>query len=136
VNEPKLPPIDFKSFITRGLDSGQILGGLTMIWRLGIVIHVLWVCGFLVSFGLPAPFAKAERVDAILAAQELITLDTKSLRVEALEARMFLLRVDQCKAIANNQSARPFTIELALNVKRYIELAKTTPSLPSCAELL
>lgn len=46
----------------------QIL--IRTLWVLFVTGHVLWVCGFLGSIGLAAPFARAGDVDKLLRATE------------------------------------------------------------------
>lgn len=58
---------------------------LRVFWVVAVSTHIAWVCGFLVAFGLPSPFARADDVmelKRIAAASARVTL-SKEIREQS-----------------------------------------------------
>lgn len=53
------------AWLLEGLTEAQIKGVIKVGWRAALVVHIAWVCGWLVFLGVPAPFAKADRFDDV-----------------------------------------------------------------------
>lgn len=98
-----------------------------MSWRITNAVMILWVTGWLGTFGYPGP-ARATEMTAVKE-------EARVARIEGLEARMFDLRVKQCEALKANESPRVFTIQLQQLMERYWSLTQRQPQLPSCEEL-
>lgn len=50
------------AWLLEGLTAEQIKGVIKVGWRIAIVGHIAWVCGWLAFMGIPAPFARAEEL--------------------------------------------------------------------------
>lgn len=70
------------------LTDEQIKGVVTMAWRGLLIIHIAWACGWFSYIGIPG-FATASET------QDMKT-QIASLRVEALEGKLFDTRLKQC----------------------------------------
>lgn len=51
------------AWLLEGLTDAQIKGVIKVSWRMALVVHIAWVCGWLAFIGLPPPFASAADVD-------------------------------------------------------------------------
>lgn len=53
------------AWLLEGLTETQVKGVIKVGWRMAIVGHIAWVCGWLTFVGIPAPFASADEVAGI-----------------------------------------------------------------------
>lgn len=53
------------AWLLEGLTEAQIKGVIKVGWRLAIVVHIGWVCGWFQPIGLDPPFARAGDVTTL-----------------------------------------------------------------------
>lgn len=109
-----------------GLTDEQAKGAVVVGWRMLLVVHILFACGWLAWAGLPG-FAYAADVTSV-------RNDVSSIKVELLESRIFDTRVRQCEST----TAEPRTFyreKLQELLRKYRELTAADYRLPSCGEL-
>jgi hypothetical protein len=119
--------LSWQSLLLMGLSNSEVRGAIIVSWRIIQAVMILWVTGWLTTFGYPGPARATEMAS--------VKDEARITRVEGLEARMFDLRVKQCEALKAGESPRVFTIQLQQLLDRYWALTLRQPSLPSCEEL-
>lgn len=53
------------AWLLDGLTDVQVRGVIKVAWRLAIVVHIGWVCGWLEPMGISPPFAQAKDVTVL-----------------------------------------------------------------------
>lgn len=53
------------AWLFEGLTDAQIKGVVKVSWRLVLITHIAWVCGWLSVIGIASPFARADEVASI-----------------------------------------------------------------------
>lgn len=119
--------LSWQSLLLMGLNNSEVRGAIIVSWRITQAVMILWVTGWLSTFGYPGP-ARATEMTAVKE-------EARLARIEGLEQRMFDLRVKQCEALKANESPRVFTIQLQQLMDRYWALTLRQPALPTCEEL-
>lgn len=119
--------LSWQALLLMGLNNSEVKGAIIVSWRITNAVMILWVTGWLSSFGYPGPARATEMTS--------VKDEARVTRIEGLEARMFDLRVKQCEALKANESPRVFTVQLQNLLDRYWALTQRAPSLPTCEEL-
>lgn len=119
--------LSWQSLLLMGLSNSEVKGAIIVSWRITNAVMLLWITGWLGTFGYPGP-ARATEI-------AVVKEEARLGRIEGLESRMFDLRVKQCEALKANQSPRVFTVQLQQLIDRYYALTQRSPTLPSCEEL-
>lgn len=85
-------------WLTAGLSEEQVRGAITVGWRLALVVHIAFACGWLGFLGLPG-FAMASDQKAT---------DTKLTKILQLQIsdRIRSLSYERCLLIGQDQKAR------------------------------
>jgi hypothetical protein len=119
--------LTWQSLLLMGLNSSEVRGAIIVSWRITNAVALLWVTGWLGTFGYPGPARAIE--------MNIIKEEARSTRLEGLEARMFDLRVKQCEALKAGESQRAFTVQLQQLQEKYASLTMRRLDLPTCQEL-
>jgi len=119
--------LSWQSLLLMGLNNAEVKGAIIVSWRITNAIMILWMTGWLSTFGYPGP-ARATEISTVKE-------EARQTRLEGLESRMFDLRVKQCEALKASESPRVFTIQLQQLMDRYFQLTQRQPNLPTCEEL-
>lgn len=134
--------------LTRQQWAWLIGGGFVM----ATAVHVAWVCGWLATFGIAAPYVKADELNKLTqtlqqqqvtaqqqqqqtaTAIQSIADETKQLRVEQLERD--LLSAMQQKCHANNAQMRLLYADRVQDIIiRYERLMHAEPRIPTCDQV-
>lgn len=120
--------LSWQSLIVMGLTNDQVKGAIIVSWRITNLIALLWITGMLSSAGYPGPVRASE--------VESMKNEARDTRLEVIEARLFDLRIEQCRAIKAGESPRVYTVQIQEQWSKYLLLTKgREPRLPSCTEL-
>lgn len=119
--------LSWQAILLMGLNNDQVKGAIIVSWRITNAVALLWITGWLGTFGFPGPARALE----VLAIKD----EARLARIEVIEQRMFDLRVKQCEAIKASESPRVYTIQLQQLIDRYWQLTQRQPVLPICEEL-
>lgn len=110
-----------------GLSEDQINGVFTVSWRVIIIVHISWACGWLGITGLGSGFANASDV-------EKFKTEIYSMKLEMLEEQIWDERVRQCEAINAGQNSTAYGKRLAVLLGEYRFRTKQEYQLLSCSE--
>lgn len=121
-----MPGFDPK-WLLFGLSQTQIDGVFTVSWRVIIIFHISWACGWLGAFGVGGGFALATDFDRA-------NREVASLKLEILEEQIWDTRVQQCEAINAQQNSTAYGKRLSNLLAEYHSRTKQTYQLLSCSE--
>jgi hypothetical protein len=129
--------MDWMSLLLQGLSKEQVRGVFTVSWRVALIVHIAWLCGFLVPFGIAPPFAKADVVATLQTDVGAIVAELKSDRIDRLDADIFATRRLQCEAIktGTQEQQRQYADRLNELVNKYKKMTNNYPRIPDCDEI-
>lgn len=119
------------SAFTYGFTEKQLAKTVTLIWRLLVTGHILWVCGFLAVVGLASPFVRLEAVEPIT---EQVAELTDTIKLTTKLALLRELRVQQDIYCATPDTRLKAGIQYTIDRLKedYRKLMGVEPTLEPC----
>lgn len=108
-----------------GLSDTQIEGIFTVSWRVIIVGHIAWACGWLAYLGVGGGFARAEDFSKN-------TSEIRALKVEFLEQQIWEAQMKECEALIGLRDSSAYSFRLSQLLDKYQEATGRLYPLRTC----